>query len=91
MGIPAAFRTRIFEKYVRIDQRALSERNSQGLGLVFCRTAVEAHGGEIWVEENSPRGSCFCVRLPRQPRLPARAGSVEKQAAPQLVAVASAG
>jgi signal transduction histidine kinase len=91
IGIPTAHRTRIFEKYVRIEQRTLAEpRNSQGLGLVFCRSAVEVHGGEIWVEENSPRGSCFCVRLPRVPRPPARVALVDK-AAPQLVVVASAG
>jgi signal transduction histidine kinase len=35
-----------------------------GLGLAFCRMAAEVHGGRIWVEENQPSGSCFCVRLP---------------------------
>jgi signal transduction histidine kinase len=63
-GIPAAFRQKIFEKYARVEGRSAQEvRNSHGLGLVFCRRAVEIHGGEIWVEENSARGSCFCVRI----------------------------
>jgi signal transduction histidine kinase len=63
-GIPPAFRQKIFEKYARIDGRTVHEvRNSHGLGLVFCRRAVEVHDGRIWVEENSPRGSCFCVSL----------------------------
>jgi len=67
-GIPAAFRQKIFEKYARIEGRSAQEvRNSHGLGLVFCRRAVEIHGGEIWVEENSTRGSCFCVRLALRP------------------------
>jgi two-component system sensor histidine kinase/response regulator len=67
-GIPPAFRQKIFEKYARVDGRAAHEvRNSHGLGLVFCRRAVEIHGGEIWVEENPGRGSCFCVRLALQP------------------------
>jgi signal transduction histidine kinase len=67
-GIPAAFRQKIFEKYARIDGRSAQEvRNSHGLGLVFCRRAVEIHGGEIWVEENSARGSCFCVRIALRP------------------------
>ena len=90
-GIPLAYRTRIFEKYVRVDDRSPDEpRNSQGLGLVFCRTAIEVHGGRIWVEENAPKGSCFCVRLPRVPRLQGRAVPVDTSS-PQLLVIASAG
>ena len=90
-GIPLAYRTRIFEKYVRIEDRSPDEpRNSQGLGLVFCRTAIEVHGGRIWVEENEPKGSCFCVRLPRVPRLQSRALPVDKSP-PPLTVLASAG
>ncbi len=67
-GIPLAFRGKIFEKYARVDGRSAHEvRNSHGLGLVFCRRAVEIHGGQIWVEENPGRGSCFCVRLALRP------------------------
>ena len=90
-GIPLHYRTRIFEKYVRVDDRSPDEpRNSQGLGLVFCRTAIEVHGGRIWVEENAPKGSCFCVRLPRVPRLQSRALPVDKSP-PLLTVLASAG
>jgi two-component system, sensor histidine kinase and response regulator len=72
-GVPVAFREKIFEKYARVDGRPAHEvRNSHGLGLVFCRRAVELHGGDIWVEENATRGSCFCVRL--AVRAGARAG-----------------
>jgi two-component system, sensor histidine kinase and response regulator len=67
-GIPVAFRDKIFEKYARVDGRSAHEvRNSHGLGLVFCRRAVELHGGDIWVEENTTRGSCFCVRIALRP------------------------
>jgi signal transduction histidine kinase len=67
-GVPVAFREKIFEKYARVGGRAAHEvRNSHGLGLVFCRRAVEVHGGAIWVEENAGRGSCFCVRLALRP------------------------
>jgi two-component system, sensor histidine kinase and response regulator len=90
-GIPAAYRTRIFEKYVRVEGRSPEEqRNSQGLGLVFCRTAVEVHGGRIWVEETDNQGSCFCVRLPRVPQPPEREVARERHP-PQLVMMASAG
>jgi two-component system sensor histidine kinase/response regulator len=92
-GIPLGYQTRIFEKYVRIEERATAEpRNSQGLGLVFCRTAVEVHGGKIWVEENSPKGSCFCVRLTRVPRPSVHrvAGEAATPPSPTHVAFASA-
>jgi signal transduction histidine kinase len=63
-GIPPALRLKVFEKYARVDGRNSHEvRNSHGLGLVFCRRAVEVHGGRIWVEDNVPRGCCFHVRL----------------------------
>jgi len=63
-GIPGAYRERIFEKYVQLEDHAVSlPRTSRGLGLVFCRLAAEAHGGKIWVEDNQPRGTAFKVRL----------------------------
>jgi len=81
-GIPVAFREKIFEKYARVDGRSAHEvRNSHGLGLVFCRRAVELHGGEIWVEENGARGSCFCVRLALRPGAPRAAGVAGTSAA----------
>jgi K+-sensing histidine kinase KdpD len=36
----------------------------KGLGLAFCRIAVEAHEGQIWVEDNHPQGSVFVARIP---------------------------
>ena len=63
-GIPGAYRERIFEKYVQLEDSATSlARTSRGLGLVFCRLAAEAHGGRIWVEDNATRGTAFKVRL----------------------------
>jgi len=62
-GIPAEQRERIFEKYVRLETDNNQNLN-QGLGLTFCRAAVEVHGGKIWVESNEPKGACLCVRLP---------------------------
>ena len=63
-GIPGAYRERIFEKYVQLEETATSlARTSRGLGLVFCRLAAEAHGGRIWVEDNQPKGAAFRVRL----------------------------
>ena len=62
--VPPDQRTRIFEPY-RVDrqQRAAADESS-GLGLAFCKLAVEAHGGAIRIEDN-PRGNAFVVELPR--------------------------
>jgi signal transduction histidine kinase len=63
--VPPAMRERIFDKYTRIPRQP-GETGSfgKGLGLAFCRIAVEAHGGRIWVENNVPKGSVFVVELP---------------------------
>lgn len=61
-GIPAIHRERIFEKYQQLDE--LSSSKGLGLGLAFCKLAVEAHGGEIWVEDNPGQGACICFTLP---------------------------
>jgi signal transduction histidine kinase len=64
-GIPAAYRQMVFEKYGRASGLGGREaRSSHGLGLVFCRRAVNLHGGAIWIDDQQARGSCFCVRLP---------------------------
>jgi K+-sensing histidine kinase KdpD len=68
-GVPEEFRERVFDKYVRLDSSATSLAN-RGLGLTFCRIAVEAHGGRVWVEPNRPSGANFIVRIPRDARPP---------------------
>ncbi|MFH0902926.1 MAG: response regulator, partial [Pseudomonadota bacterium] len=72
-GIPTEWKERVFGKFVQVagtNRDAL--RAGRGLGLAFCRLAVRAHGGRIWVEDNSPSGSIFCVEIPR--------GRIEKEA-----------
>ena len=63
-GVPPELRERIFDLYATVerDQR-MRHRDSRGLGLRFCRVAVEALGGRIWIEDNQPSGSRFCVEL----------------------------
>jgi len=64
-GVPEAYRESVFDKYAQLDRdTARRARSSRGLGLAFCRLAVQAHGGRIWIEDNEPRGAVFCVSLP---------------------------
>lgn len=69
-GIPEQDRERIFDMYQRLD--AEHDRSGRGLGLVFCRAAVEAHGGSIWVDPppHGRLGTTFHVRLSMRPDAP---------------------
>ena len=62
-GVPAAYRKKIFERFVQVPGRQ-GRRRGSGLGLTFCRLAVEAHGGKIWVDEHPEGGSLFSFILP---------------------------
>jgi len=61
-GIPDEAREQIFEKFVRL--RGDGFTRGLGLGLAFCRLAVQAHGGKIWVENLKDGGSRFIFTLP---------------------------
>lgn len=61
-GIPIGFEEIIFEKFQRAEQDSTSE--GLGLGLAFCRLAIEAHGGEIWVDSLLADGACFTFTVP---------------------------
>ena len=64
IGIPDADRPRIFERFYRVDKARSRELGGTGLGLAIVKHIVEAHGGQVWVEGNVPRGSRFVVHLP---------------------------
>ncbi len=65
-GIPPADRLRIFEKFTRVNDAEHMARKGTGLGLTFCRMAVEAHGGSIWIDAGtSGVGCCIHVELPQ--------------------------
>ena len=63
-GIPDGFKEKIFEKFVQIERDKSGLRAGAGLGLTFCKMAVEAHGGSIWVESELDNGSSFIFTLP---------------------------
>ncbi|HEY9646639.1 MAG TPA: response regulator [Chroococcidiopsis sp.] len=61
-GVPPPLQQQIFEKY---EIGALIKNTSQvGLGLAFCKLAIEAHGGAIAVVNNDPTGAVFSFTLP---------------------------
>jgi signal transduction histidine kinase len=62
-GVAEAMRDRVFEPFVQLIDKPGHRHAGRGLGLAFCRLAVEAHGGRIWVDDAGP-GAAFCFRLP---------------------------
>ena len=72
-GIPPEQQEAVFEKFTRL--RTEFAPKGLGLGLAFCRLAVEAHGGKIWVESQPGAGSRFIFNLPVE------APAAEKKAA----------
>lgn len=63
-GIPPEAFERIFEKFGQVESRLAGHKMSTGLGLTFCKMAVEAHGGRIWVQSEPGNGSTFFFTLP---------------------------
>ena len=61
-GIPSSEHERIFNKFTRLSSREKSK--GLGLGLAYCKLAVQAHGGHIWVESEPGNGSRFAFTLP---------------------------
>ena len=63
-GIPPQHKDSIFDLYQQVNTKKSGLTNSNGLGLSFCKIAVEEHNGSIWVESEKEQGSTFCLRLP---------------------------
>lgn len=67
IGIPAADRPRIFDRFHRgsnVDDRRFA---GMGLGLYLCQAIVVQHGGNITVTDTIPHGTTFHIQLPREP------------------------
>lgn len=73
IGVPAAHRARIFERFYKVDRSRAREREegerggSAGLGLSIVRHLAEAHGGSVGVQSEEGVGSTFWIEVPRAP------------------------
>ena len=63
-GIPAEDLGRIFERYTQSHNTTVREKGGAGLGLAFCKLAVESFNGVIWAESTLESGSVFSILLP---------------------------
>jgi len=62
-GIPEADQKRIFNAFEQ-SRHTVHDRFDTGMGLTFCKMAVEKHGGKIWVESAPGKGSTFFFTVP---------------------------
>jgi two-component system, sensor histidine kinase and response regulator len=63
-GIPPEFHELVFEKFGQVEAARQGAKHSSGLGLAFCKLAVEAHGGRVGLDSAPGRGSTFWFELP---------------------------
>ncbi len=66
-GIPPEYHELIFRKFERVKNPETPRVRSSGLGLAFCKLAIDAHGGRIWVRSEEGKGSRFHFVIPVQP------------------------
>ncbi|MBI2620704.1 PAS domain-containing sensor histidine kinase [candidate division WWE3 bacterium] len=64
VGVPDEEKPFIFDKFSQAHVAPTNNEKGTGLGLVISKGIIEAHGGSIWVEDNSPHGSKFVFKLP---------------------------
>ncbi|MGL5796455.1 MAG: ATP-binding protein [Waterburya sp.] len=63
-GIPPENLETIFDRFQQVDASDSRDRGGTGLGLAICRSIIQQHGGQIWVESSLGRGSTFYFTLP---------------------------
>lgn len=66
LGIKEQDKKRIFDRFYRVDKARSRSMGGLGLGLALAKAIVEHHHGDIWVEDNKPKGSIFIVQLPHK-------------------------
>jgi signal transduction histidine kinase len=67
-GIPKEWIGRVFDKFAQVEAHKAGDRIGTGLGLTFCRLAVEAQGGRIWLKSAADSGTTVTFALPVKAR-----------------------
>ena len=65
-GIPKVYQRSIFQPFFRVDKSRSREYGGAGLGLSLVWEIADLHGGSVWVEESSDKGTTIAVELPIQ-------------------------
>ena len=65
-GIPKEYQRSIFQPFFRVDKSRSREYGGAGLGLALVWEIADLHGGSVWVEESSDKGTTIAVELPIQ-------------------------
>ena len=65
-GIPEEYQRSIFQPFFRVDKSRSREYGGAGLGLSLVWEIADLHGGFVWVEESSDKGTTIAVELPIQ-------------------------
>ena len=65
-GIPDAYQRSIFHPFFRVDKSRSREYGGAGLGLSLVWEIADLHGGSVWVEKSSDKGTTIAVELPTQ-------------------------
>jgi K+-sensing histidine kinase KdpD len=62
--IPKKFHDKIFEKFSQAEIKNAGHRVERALGLTFCKMAIDAHNGKMWMDLDNPVGNRFVIQLP---------------------------
>lgn len=65
IGIPGREKQKVFDAFYQVDSSSTREYGGTGLGLSIVKRLVEAHSGDIRIEDNAPKGTVFVVSLPQ--------------------------
>ena len=65
-GIPEVYQRSIFQPFFRVDKSRSREYGGAGLGLSLVWEIADLHGGSVWVEKSSEKGTTIAVGLPTQ-------------------------
>ncbi len=74
--IPDKFKEKIFQKYAQTELKQEGFKPARGLGLIFCKMAMKAHGGDIYLARDIHEGNSFVLEVPAYVR---KKSNAEKQ------------